>query len=198
MSDDVSDLFRQVAANMSAVVDGGYPLAVSKAVDLIYETFSSGQKLLVFGNGGSSADAQHFTAELVGRFAAERRALPAIALTTNQAVLTAWSNDHSFDDVFARQIEALGSRGDVAFGISTSGNASNVLNALGRARERGLRTIGLTGAQGGRMAGLCDVLLAVPLMNTARIQEVHLVTYHAICAAVEARILASEASRQTG
>ena len=197
MSDDVSDLFRQVAANMSAVVDGGYPLAVSKAVDLIYETFSSGQKLLVFGNGGSSADAQHFTAELVGRFAAERRALHAIALTTNQALLTAWSNDHSFDDVFARQIEALGSRGDVAFGISTSGNASNVLNALGRARERGLRTIGLTGAQGGRMAGLCDVLLAVPLMNTARIQEVHLVTYHAICAAVEARILASDTSRQS-
>ena len=197
MSDDVSDLFRQVAANMTAVVDGGYPQAVSKAVDLIYETFSSGQKLLVFGNGGSSADAQHFTAELVGRFAAERRALPAIALTTNQAVLTAWSNDHSFDDVFARQIEALGSRGDVAFGISTSGNASNVLNALGRARERGLRTIGLTGAQGGRMAGLCDVLLAVPIMDTARIQEVHLVTYHAICAAVEARILASDTSRQT-
>jgi len=151
----------------------------------------------VFGNGGSSADAQHFTAELVGRFAAERRALPAIALTTNQAVLTAWSNDHSFDDVFARQIEALGSRGDVAFGISTSGNASNVLNALERARERGLRTIGLTGGQGGRMAGLCDVLLAVPLTNTARIQEVHLVTYHAICAAVEARILASDTSRQT-
>jgi D-sedoheptulose 7-phosphate isomerase len=197
MSDDVSDLFRQVAANMTVVVDGGYPQAVSKAVDLIYETFSSGQKLLVFGNGGSSADAQHFTAELVGRFAAERRALPAIALTTNQAVLTAWSNDHSFDDVFARQIEALGSRGDVAFGISTSGNASNVLNALERARERGLRTIGLTGAQGGRMAGLCDVLLAVPLTNTARIQEVHLVTYHAICAAVEARILASDTSRQT-
>jgi D-sedoheptulose 7-phosphate isomerase len=197
MSDDVSDLFRQVAANMTAVGDGGYPPAVSKAVDLIYETFSSGQKLLVFGNGGSSADAQHFTAELVGRFAAERRALPAIALTTNQAVLTAWSNDHSFDDVFARQIEALGSRGDVAFGISTSGNASNVLNALERARERGLRTIGLTGGQGGRMAGLCDVLLAVPLTNTARIQEVHLVTYHAICAAVEARILASDTSRQT-
>jgi D-sedoheptulose 7-phosphate isomerase len=197
MSDDVSDLFRQVAANMTAVVDGGYPQAVSQAVDLIYETFSSGQKLLVFGNGGSAADAQHFTAELVGRFAAERRALPAIALTTNQAVLTAWSNDYSFDDVFARQIEAFGSRGDVAFGISTSGNASNVLNALGRARDRGLRTIGLTGAQGGRMAGLCDVLLAVPLMNTARIQEVHLVTYHAICAAVEARILASDTSRQT-
>ena len=191
MPDDVSDLFRQVAANMTAVADGGYPQAVSKAVDLVYEAFASGQKLLVFGNGGSSADAQHFSAEFVGRFVAERRALPAIALTTNQAVLTAWSNDYSFDDVFARQIEALGSQGDVAFGISTSGTSANVLKALERARERGLRTIGLTGAQGGRMADLCDVMLAVPLTSTARIQEVHLVTYHAICAAVEARILAS-------
>ena len=195
MTDDVSALFRQVAANMTAVADGEYPQAVSKAIDLVSETFAAGQKLLVFGNGGSSADAQHFAAELVGRFVAERRALPAIALTTNQAVLTAWSNDYSFDDVFARQIEALGSRGDVAFGISTSGASANVLTALERARERGLRTIGLTGAHGGRMAGLCDVLLAVPLTSTARIQEVHLVTYHAICAAVEARILASEASR---
>jgi len=197
MADDVADLFRQVAANMTAVADGAYPQAVNKAVDLVYETFASGRKLLVFGNGGSSADAQHFTAEFVGRFVAERRALPAIALTTNQAVLTAWSNDYSFDDVFARQIEALGSKGDVAFGISTSGTSANVLKALERARERGLRTIGLTGAHGGRMASLCDVLLAVPLTSTARIQEVHLVTYHAICAAVEARILASEASRQT-
>ena len=197
MSDDVADLFRQVAANMTAVADGGYPQGVSQAVDLVYQTFASGGKLLVFGNGGSSADAQHFTAEFVGRFVAERRALPAIALTTNQAVLTAWSNDYSFEDVFARQIEALGSKGDVAFGISTSGTSANVLKALERARERGLRTIGLTGAQGGRMASLCDVLLAVPLTTTARIQEVHLVTYHAICAAVEARILASEASGQT-
>ena len=197
MTDDIPGLFRQVAANMTTVAEAEYPQAVRKAVDLIYETFAASRKLLVFGNGGSSADAQHFTAEFVGRFVAERRALPAIALTTNQAVLTAWSNDYSFDDVFARQIEALGSKGDVAFGISTSGTSANVLKALERARERGLRTIGLTGAQGGRMASLCDVLLAVPLTSTARIQEVHLVTYHAICAAVEARILASEASRQT-
>ena len=189
MTDDVSGLFRQVAGNMATVADGEYPDAVRKATDLVFETLAAGRKLLVFGNGGSSADAQHFAAELVGRFVAERRALPAIALTTNQAVLTAWSNDHSFDDVFARQIEALGSREDVAFGISTSGTAANVLKALERARERGLRTIGLTGAQGGRMASLCDVLLAVPLTDTARIQEVHVVTYHAICAAVEARIL---------
>lgn len=196
MADNVSELLRQVAANMMSVADSAYPQSVGKAIDLVHDAFVSGRKLLVFGNGGSAADAQHFTAELVGRFVAERQALPAIALTTNQAILTAWSNDHSFDDVFARQIDALGAPGDVAFGISTSGTAPNVLNALDRARARGLRTIGLTGAKRGRMADLCDVLLAVPLTTTAHIQEVHLVTYHAICAAVEARMLATGESRQ--
>lgn len=144
--------------------------------------------LLAFGNGGSSADAQHLCAELVGRFVRERRALPAIALTTNQALLTAWSNDYQFDDVFARQIEAFGRPGDVAFGISTSGNSPNVVNALKRARSLGLRTIGLTGAGGGAVAPHCDVLMAVPLTETPRIQEVHLVTYHALCAALEDRL----------
>jgi D-sedoheptulose 7-phosphate isomerase len=189
MPQDFADLFRLVAGNMTAVAGSAYPASIGAAVDMLYDAFTSGRKLLVFGNGGSSADAQHFTAEFVGRFVAERRALPAIALTTNQAVLTAWSNDYTFDDVFARQVDALGVAGDVAFGISTSGTSANVVNALQRARERGLRTIGLTGSGGGRMAPLCDVLLAVPLTSTARIQEIHLVTYHAICAAVEARLL---------
>jgi D-sedoheptulose 7-phosphate isomerase len=196
MADEFADLFHATARNMAAVAESTYPQSIGRAVDLIYEAFTSGRKLLVFGNGGSSADAQHFSAEFVGRFSADRRALPAIALTTNQAILTAWSNDYSFDDVFARQIEALGSAGDVAFGISTSGMSANVVNALTRARDLGLRTVGLTGTGGGKLAPLCDVLLAVPLTATARIQEVHLVTYHAICAAVEARILAPGASRQ--
>jgi len=197
MAGEFADLFRTVAGNMTAVAGSAYPQAIGKAVDLILDAFASGRKLLVFGNGGSSADAQHFTAEFVGRFVAERRALPAIALTTNQAILTAWSNDYSFDDIFARQIEALGAPGDVAFGISTSGKSPNVVNALARARDRSLKTIGLTGAGGGAVAPLCDVLLAVPLKETARIQEVHLVTYHAICAAVEAGIGATGASHQT-
>jgi D-sedoheptulose 7-phosphate isomerase len=196
MADEFADLFHATARNMAAVAESTYPQSIGRAVDLICEAFTSGRKLLVFGNGGSSADAQHFSAEFVGRFSAERRALPAIALTTNQAILTAWSNDYSFDDVFARQIEALGSAGDVAFGISTSGMSANVVNALTRARDLGLRTVGLTGTGGGKLAPLCDVLLAVPLTATARIQEVHLVTYHAICAAVEARIIAPGASRQ--
>ena len=196
MADEFADLFHAAARNMASVAESPYPQSIGRAVDLIYEAFTSGRKLLVFGNGGSSADAQHFSAEFVGRFNADRRALPAVALTTNQALLTAWSNDHSFDDVFARQIEALGSAGDVAFGISTSGMSANVVNALMRARDLGLRTVGLTGTGGGKMAPLCDVLLSVPLTATARIQEVHLVTCHAICAAVEARFLTPGASRQ--
>ena len=189
MRPEFAKLFLQVAANMTAVADSPYIASIERAADMIHEAFASGHKLLVFGNGGSSADAQHLTAEFVGRFVAERRPLPAIALTTNQAILTAWSNDYSFDDVFARQVEALGAPGDVAFAISTSGNSPNVVNALRRARERGLQTIGVTGSGGGKMADLCDALLAVPLTTTARVQEVHLVTYHAICAAIEARLV---------
>jgi D-sedoheptulose 7-phosphate isomerase len=185
---EFADAFRQISRNMAAVADSSYPAAIERATQLLVECFSAGGKLLAFGNGGSSADAQHLTAELVGRFAVERRPLAAIALTTNQAILTAWSNDHSFEDVFARQVEALGQPGDIAMGISTSGASPNVLAALRKARERGLRTVGLTGRSGGQMGELCDVLLAAPVDGTARIQEVHLVTYHGICAALERRL----------
>jgi D-sedoheptulose 7-phosphate isomerase len=187
---DPRALFRDVAVKMSRIADSPYVEQIARAVDLLDAAFRTGRKLLVFGNGGSAADAQHLTAELVGRFAADRRPLPAIALTANQAVLTAWSNDRSFDEVFTRQVEALGVAGDVAWGISTSGTSANVVNAMRRARELGLRTIGLTGQGGGALVDLSDVLLAVPLTDTARIQEVHLVTYHAICAALEQRLLA--------
>jgi D-sedoheptulose 7-phosphate isomerase len=183
-----SELIRAAADNLRAVSEGSYPAAIEAAVVLLHSAFASGQKILVCGNGGSAADAEHLCAELVGRFVVARRPLPAIALTTNTALLTAWSNDYRFDDVFARQIEALARPGDVAVGISTSGNSANVVNALRRGRELGLRTIGLTGRGGGALAAHCDVLLAVPLTETPRIQEVHLVTYHAICAGVEERL----------
>jgi D-sedoheptulose 7-phosphate isomerase len=185
-----SDLFRQVATTMAAAAESSLPADIERAVDLIDNAFVAGRKLLVFGNGGSSADAQHLVAELVGRFAAARAPLPAIALTTNQALLTAWSNDDSFDDVFSRQIAALGIAGDVALGISTSGASRNVLNALATARMRGLRTIGLTGNRAGALAGCCDLVLCVPAVETARVQEIHLVTYHAVCAALEQRLVA--------
>ena len=190
MSARHGDLFREVAATMAAAAEGSLPAEIERAVDVIDRAFVDGQKLLVFGNGGSSADAQHLVAELVGRFAAVRAPLPAIALTTNQALLTAWSNDDSFDDVFSRQVVALGAPGDVALGISTSGASANVLNALAAARSRGLRTIGLTGARPGAMGDHCDIVLTVPSTETARVQEVHLVTYHAICATLEQRLLA--------
>ena len=188
MRADFAKVFEQVAANMTAAATSPYMAAIERAVDVIHDAFASGHKLLVFGNGGSAADAEHLATEFVGRFLSERRPLPAIALTTNQAFLTAWGNDRSFDDVFARQVEGLGVRGDVAFGITTSGASANVLNGLRRARERGLKTIGLTGNDGSQLHALCDVLLSAPVTSTPRIQEVHLVTYHTICGAVEARL----------
>jgi D-sedoheptulose 7-phosphate isomerase len=188
MDSDVSRLLRETADALRTVSDSNYTLAVDQALNLLEAAFREGRTLLVFGNGGSSADAQHLCAELVGRFLLDRRPLPAIALTTNQALLTAWSNDCRFDDVFVRQLEGLGRPGDVAWGISTSGNSANVVNGLRRARELGLRTIGLTGLDGGRAAEFCDVVMAVPLRETPRIQEVHLVTFHAICGALEQRL----------
>jgi D-sedoheptulose 7-phosphate isomerase len=188
---EIAALFQAIARDLKIISQGPYVTEICRATKLLASCFSTGGKLLVFGNGGSSADAQHICAELVGRFQCERKALPAIALSANQAILTAWSNDYSFDTVFSRQIEALGRAGDVAWGISTSGNSRNVIEALKVSRERGLRTIGLTGKGGGRMAPWCDVLMSVPLAETARIQEVHVVSYHAICAGIERRLVSA-------
>jgi D-sedoheptulose 7-phosphate isomerase len=194
MDANVSRLLREAADTLRAVSDSAYADSVEQALDLLEKAFRDGRTLLAFGNGGSAADAEHLCTELVGRFLLDRRPLPAVSLTTNQALLTAWSNDYGFDDVFARQIEGLGRSGDVAWGISTSGNSANVVNALRRARELELRTVGLTGSGGGRMAEYCDVLMAVPLRETPRIQEVHLVTFHAICSALEQRLFGQAAT----
>lgn len=165
---------------------------IERTIQLLVVAMRSHHKLLVFGNGGSAADAEHIAAEFVCRFALARPALPAIALVANNALMTATSNDMTFDEVFARQVEAFGQPGDVAWGISTSGRSANVVRALRRARERGLTTIGLCGAARTEMADYCDVLLDVPLTVTARIQEVHLVTAHIICASVEAQLFAPD------
>lgn len=194
MSDQLTDagLARQAllaaADNMRALANSGFPEEVVRAADLIAEALREGKKLLVFGNGGSAADAEHICAELVGRFLRDRRGLPAIALSSNGAILTAWSNDKGFESVFERQIEALGQPGDVAWGISTSGNSPNVVAAMKAARAAGLRTIGLTGAGGGEVAAYSEVLLAVPVRATPQIQEAHMVTYHSICSMVEQRL----------
>ncbi|MDF1614749.1 D-sedoheptulose 7-phosphate isomerase [Desulfurivibrio dismutans] len=154
-----------------------------------------GGKILLAGNGGSAADAQHVAAELVGRFAFDRPGLPAVALTTDTSIITAVGNDYGFERLFARQVQALGARGDVLVGYSTSGASANVLQALETARAGGLVTVGLTGAQGGDgpMVKLCDYLLVVPAENTAKIQEGHLMLGHIICGLVENAIFGDQA-----
>ena len=152
--------------------------------------FRRGGKLLLFGNGGSAADARHVAAELVGRFQRERAALAAIALTADTSVLSSIGNDYAFERVFARQVEALGRQGDVAFGISTSGRSPNVLAGLTTARERGLRTLALTGGDGGAIGKAADTHLNVASDSTARVQEVHRTLLHAICDLVERGLFA--------
>jgi D-sedoheptulose 7-phosphate isomerase len=145
------------------------------------QVLKSGHKVLFFGNGGSAADAQHLASELVGRFGPDRSALGGISLSTDTSILTALGNDYGYDKVFSRQIEALGQSGDVAIGISTSGNSPSVLEALDTARTRGLFTIGFTGESGGKMNGRADVLFRVPSKQTPRIQETHLLLGHILC-----------------
>jgi D-sedoheptulose 7-phosphate isomerase len=147
-----------------------------------------GGKLLLFGNGGSAADAQHIAAELIIRYKADRAAISAIALTTDTSALTACGNDLGFDALFERQIEGLGREDDVAVGISTSGNSANVLRGLRQARAMGLKTVGLTGGTGGQMRSLCDALIVVPSSVTARIQEMHITIGHVLCKALEQRL----------
>jgi D-sedoheptulose 7-phosphate isomerase len=159
--------------------------ALLQAIDAIARAFRSGHRVLVFGNGGSAADAQHFAAEFVGRFQRERRALAAVALTTDTSILTAMGNDYGYDRVFARQIEALGESGDIAFGITTSGGSANVIEAFRIARARGLTTVALTGRDGGEAGRAADIHVNVRDDSTARAQEVHRTLLHAICEIVE-------------
>ncbi len=156
-----------------------------EASKLAVETLRAGNKILICGNGGSAADAQHIAAELTGRYKTERRGLPGIALTTDTSALTAIGNDYGYDRVFDRQVEALAQKGDLLIGISTSGNSTNVINALKVAREMGCKTLGLTGRDGGAMNELCDINLVVPSNDTPRIQEMHILFAHTICQIID-------------
>ena len=158
---------------------------VADAAAAILAASRDGRKLLLFGNGGSAADAQHMAADLVGRFQRERRPVAAVALTTDTSVVTAVANDYTFDRVFVRQIDALGNRGDIAFGITTSGRSANVVAGLRAASARGLRTIAMTGRDGGTVGGEVDIHINVPDPSTARVQEAHRTLIHAICELVE-------------
>lgn len=168
------------------------PQSIAEAIGLMYEALSAGKKILACGNGGSAADAQHFAAELVGRFERERKELPAIALTTDTSIITAIGNDYSFDVIFSKQVRALGQPGDILLGISTSGNSRNVIEAINAAHEKGMSIIALTGKDGGKIGQLLkaeDVNLCVPADRTARIQETHLLLLHCLCDGVDHLIL---------
>jgi phosphoheptose isomerase len=175
------------AIALHARVRDGDHAAVIAAAAAIRDAIASGGKLLIFGNGGSAADAQHLATELVVRFERERKALPALALSTDTSVLTAAANDYGFERVFARQIEALGRPGDVALGISTSGGSANVLRGIETANARGLRTIALTGRDGGAIGAAAGIHINVPGASTARVQEVHCTLIHVLCALVEGK-----------
>ncbi len=151
------------------------------AANLCIDSLQSGGKILIFGNGGSAADAQHIAAELVGRYKIERKGLPAIALTTDTSALTSIGNDYGYARVFDRQVEALANKGDVVIGISTGGSSGNVISALKLAKELGCKTIGFSGRDGGEMNTLCDINLVIPAEDTPRIQEMHIVIGHTIC-----------------
>jgi D-sedoheptulose 7-phosphate isomerase len=158
---------------------------VAAAAEAISRSLSQGRKVLAFGNGGSASDAQHLVAELVGRFERERRSLAAIALTTDSAVVTAIANDYGYEHVFTRQVEGLGTAGDIAFGISTSGQSPNVREAMRTAKTRGLTTIALTGRDGGQIGAEADIHINVAESSTPRVQEVHRTILHAMCSLIE-------------
>jgi D-sedoheptulose 7-phosphate isomerase len=191
-----NDFEPQVTRSIRALIAVGERLlasaeiisTISKASAILVEALNRGNKVLLFGNGGSAADAQHIAAEFVGRFAFDRPALPALALSVNSSSLTAIGNDYGFDQVFSRQIEALGRQGDVAIAISTSGHSPNVLRAMAAAKKTGLRTIALTGSTGGELRNAVDICICVPSSETPRIQECHILIGHIISEMVEQTI----------
>lgn len=164
---------------------------IKQSAKMIVSSLRQGNKLLLCGNGGSAADAQHLAAEMVGRFKLERKGIPAVALTTNTSILTAIANDYHYDKIFARQLEALGQNGDVLIGISTSGNSKNVASAINMAKEKGIKTIGLLGNNGGLVKDLADIAIIVPSNDTPRIQESHIMIGHIICELVEKEMVDS-------
>jgi len=177
---DLSKLAARVAESSEALIN--------EAAEILWERLESGNKVLVCGNGGSAADAQHFAAELVGKMSRQRKALPAISLATDPSVVTALANDYGYDKVFARQVEAFGRQGDVLLIISTSGRSANILKALEVAQRQGLRTVALVGEDGDPALDNCDVCIHVPSGNSQRVQEIHTAILHAICDYIEARI----------
>jgi D-sedoheptulose 7-phosphate isomerase len=193
---DISRIFNDSIAVKRGFLKENAP-ALVEVIDTIAAAFRSGHKLLLFGNGGSAADAQHIAAEFVNRFKLERAPLPAIALTTDTSVLTSIANDYGYAEVFAKQVRALGGAGDVALAISTSGKAPSVVRAVAACRRLGIRTVALTGGNGGKLATAADVVLCVGgTTETARIQETHILVGHVICEQVDALLFGEKGKRR--
>ena len=188
MKDSIIKAFEESIQAKKAFLKENFNTLIS-VIDAIAQAFLGGNKLLLFGNGGSAADAQHIAAEFVNRFRIERPPLPALALTTDTSAITSIANDYDYNEIFAKQVKALGKEGDVALAISTSGNAANVLAALDVCKKLKITTVGLTGGDGGKMAKQVDYLLKVSeTKNTARIQETHIVVGHVICEMVDRKL----------
>lgn len=187
MEDVIIRLFKESIEVKEAFINESLDKIVS-VVGVITEALKSGNKILIFGNGGSAADAQHLAAEFVNRFIIERPPLPAIALSTDTSVITSIGNDYDFSEIFSKQIRAIGQAGDVAWGISTSGRSPNVIKALEVAKKKGLITIGLTGKDGGDVAKIADHFLNVPSNSVPRIQEVHIMVGHVVCEMVDFKL----------
>jgi len=184
MQDKIRACIAESIAVQQAVLDKNLAV-IEKTAQAVIAALKNGGKILLCGNGGSAADCQHIAAELIGRFQKERKSLPAIALTTDTSILTALANDYSFDIIFSRQLEGLGKKGDVLVGISTSGNSPNVVKAVEQANKMGIKTIAMTGRDGGMLARIADIAIVVPSAKTARIQESHVALLHAVCEVVE-------------
>lgn len=196
MKSRILDIMRSGMDALDATLkDRGLVAAIEGASAAMTEAFRRGRKVLVCGNGGSAAQAQHMAAELSGRFYIEREPLDAEALHVNSSYLTAVANDYSYDEVFARLLRAKGCPGDILVAISTSGTSKNIIEALKVARDKGMKTVGLCGGQANGMATLCDYLLCVPCMDTPRVQEVHMIISHAICEIVEDRLFGAPSAQ---
>lgn len=184
-TDDIVVESLEESIEVKKLVMEGMVGEIAKISDAVVECYKNGGKVVLFGNGGSASDAQHIAAEFVGRFELDRSSLPAIALTTDTSILTALGNDYGFETVFSKQVEAIVEEGDVAIGISTSGNSPNVLKGIQSARDKDAVTVGMTGEKGEKLAGMVDMAFAAPSSNTARIQEAHITVLHIICNVVE-------------
>jgi D-sedoheptulose 7-phosphate isomerase len=194
--DPIETHLKQSLAALERATDDGALLATARAIAaVIVAALRSGNKLLIVGNGGSAADAQHIAAEIVGRYKQDRAAYAAVALTTDTSALTAIANDYGFEQVFARQVEGLGRNGDVLLALSTSGRSPNILAALRSARERGLVTVGFTGSKGETLRALCDHLLVAPTDDTPIVQQIYLTVAHAICDEIEQAMMRESAGK---